>query len=283
MELVHNVPACTLCGSDSAQLVNTLKEKPAKETDFGIPDGDYLRMIYQCSTCSVYFSRHALLADGLYSSRYNEATYARDLLTTYKRIRALPEAESDNKQRVRRVVEFHAKSGKPPNESHMLDVGSGLCVFLAEMSEHGFHCHAVDPDKNAVAHAIRHAGVEHGHAGVLGDFDPNGRLFDVITFNKVLEHVVDPIRLLKLSASFLMNRGFVYLELPDGEAALRHDDIERREEFYIEHETTFTQESTRWLIRQAGLQVAMLQSIHEPSDKYTVYAFATLRDADDEG
>jgi four helix bundle protein len=90
------------------------RQKPPRETDFGIPPDEYLRGIYQCETCKVYFSRHDMLNGDLYASRYNEATYQRDLLTTFNRIRALPEAESDNKQRVNRVIRFHETKGTGP-------------------------------------------------------------------------------------------------------------------------------------------------------------------------
>ena len=39
--------------------------------------------------------------------------------------------------------------------------------------------------------------------------------FDLISFNKVLEHVKNPIMLLKSSKRFLNENGIVYIEVPD--------------------------------------------------------------------
>ena len=44
--------------------------------------------------------------------------------------------------------------------------------------------------------------------------------FNIITLNKVLEHVKNPIEILKNTHFWLLEKGFVYIELPDGEAAI---------------------------------------------------------------
>lgn len=270
------MPTCKLCGADNANLVRTLRRRPPHETEFGIPVDAYVRDIFQCMTCSVFFTQHGLLDGDFYSSNYNEATYQRDLVSTYERIRQLPESTSDNKLRVRRVAEYHALTGKSHDGSLVLDVGSGLCVFLAELKELGFQCHAIDPDPLAAEHARTRANVDYAFAGTLDAFPLTDVRYDIISLNKVLEHVDDPIRLLSMATRLLTPTGFVYLELPDGDAALAHGSVYDREEFYIEHETVFTEASTLWLLERAGLRALEMQSIHEPSDKYTIYAFSSL-------
>ena len=42
----------------------------------------------------------------------------------------------------------------------------------------------------------------------------NSKKFDLISFNKVLEHVKNPIMLLKSSKRFLNENGIVYIEVP---------------------------------------------------------------------
>ena len=41
------------------------------------------------------------------------------------------------------------------------------------------------------------------------------RKFDLITFNKVLEHIANPRQLLKHATSLLNKNGVVYVEVPD--------------------------------------------------------------------
>ena len=62
-------------------------------------------------------------------------------------------------------------------------------------------------------------------------------------FNKVLEHVLDPILMLNHAKNFLNYKGLIYLELPDCENAWLHTDNALREEFFIEHHHGFSKKS----------------------------------------
>ena len=98
--------------------------------------------------------------------------------------------------------------------------------------------------------------------------------FDVKRF-KFTKEMCEALREAEKNAAkkLLNNRGVIYLELPDGDTALKYGDIINREEFYIEHHTVFNENSARLLAQKAGLKVLEIKSVHEPSDKYTLYAF----------
>ena len=98
--------------------------------------------------------------------------------------------------------------------------------------------------------------------------------YEAITFNKVLEHVADPVAMLAKSKDLLTDGGFVYVELPDGEEAAK--DGSEREEFAIDHIHIFSLDSTVLLARKAGFEVMSVERLQEPSTKYTLRAF--LRD-----
>lgn len=272
-----NEPAfgrCVLCGGSAAELVAEVTSRPPGETDFGIDDSAYLRRIYRCRACGVFLNRHGMLADGFYVEEYHQATYGSDLMERFRRIMALPDAESDNKRRVARVSEFLAREGRRPEDTAVLDVGSGLAVFGAEMKARGFSCVCLEPDIHAARHAIEHAGVDEAHPDAFEDYRPERR-FDLVTFNKVLEHVDDPISMLSKALECVEQDGSIYVEVPDGEAAARADGgIVNREELYIEHVTAFDPTSLEYLVENAGFSVQELKSVHEPSDKFTLYAFA---------
>lgn len=263
---------CYLCGGGELELIAHIGQRPLGETDFGVPADGYRRQIRRCRTCAVFCNFHQMLGDRIYTHAYNAVTYNHDLYENYKRIRSFPEERSDNKQRVRRVIEFNKRMGCTPATTRVLDVGSGLCVFLGELKERGFTCYCVDPDPLSVEHALEHASIDGGYAGTLDSYRTDQR-FDLITFNKVLEHVPDPVRMLSLAKPLLAFGGSIYLELPDGEAAFMNGGAVDREEFYIEHFTIFTPKSLEYLCRATGLRCSESGQIHEPSDKYTLYAF----------
>jgi SAM-dependent methyltransferase len=145
-------------------------------------------------------------------------------------------------------------------------------VFLQRMKEEGWECTALDPDERAVEHARRHVGVR----AIRGDFlsAPQLSLYDLITFNKVLEHVADPIAMLQKSRQHLRPGGVVYVEVPDGEAAAVEGS--GREEFFIEHVCVFSLTSLRLLVTRAGFATQCIERVHEPSGKYTLRAFLQL-------
>jgi 2-polyprenyl-3-methyl-5-hydroxy-6-metoxy-1,4-benzoquinol methylase len=212
----------------------------------------------------------------LYDGAYVDSTYGEDgIRRTFDRIVSLDPSKSDNVGRVNRVSAFGAArfAGKTPPPT-VLDVGSGLCVFLYRLKqETGWDCTALDPDPRAARHAERVAGVK----AVCADFmrDRHDGTYDAITFNKVLEHVLDPVAMLAAAKPLLERGGFVYIELPDAAAAGR--DSYSREEFFIDHHHAFSLESMRLLAEQAGFATLEAEALREPSGKYTLRAFLAPR------
>lgn len=254
------------------KLVSEITEKPANETDLEIVPGEYNRQICVCGNCGVYNNFHDYDFSDFYSGQYNKMTYANKISDTFNRIRNLPDNKSDNKQRVKRIVEFCSNEKIDLTKTKVLDVGSGLCVFLAELKNYGFKCYCVDPDELSVDHAINNAKVDGSFCSEFGDMKTDTK-FDIITFNKVLEHVKDPLPLLDKAREYLNDDGFVYIEVPDASGALAAGTIRQREEFFIEHFTIFTEKALKVLAEKAGYQCIIDRSIHEPSDKFTLYAF----------
>lgn len=249
------------CGGQFLSRAFEYREPPAGETRFPI-EGAYYREVLRCGACGHFVSHHDL--GDLYSRDYVDATYGDGLRESFERIVALPPERSDNHRRVRRLLEFAG-----PEPRTVLDVGSGLCVFLAGLKEVGWPGTAVDPDPRAVAHAREVVGVE-AVCGDIMELDGLGR-FDVVAFNKVLEHVEDPVTMLERSRRFLARGGFVYLEVPDGDAAAAEGP--EREEFFIEHFHVFSPASLALLAGRAGFSPLRLDRIREPSTKFTLAAF----------
>jgi hypothetical protein len=247
---------------------------PVGEAAFAFAGG-YRRVYRQCGLCRHYFSSHSMDMSALYSGRYLDATYgdADGLRRNFARIVALPPAQSDNQGRVRRVLDFAASWPSLRRPPKLLDIGSGLAVFPHGMKAAGWDVTALDPDPRAAAHARDTVGV----AAIAGDFmaiDPSslGR-YDAISLNKVLEHVEAPVAMLARTAAFLSERGFVYVELPDGEAAAEEGG--GREEFFIDHHHVFSAASVALLAERAGFRPVTIERLREPSSKYTLRVFLT--------
>jgi SAM-dependent methyltransferase len=269
---------CGLCGSTEAQLCATIASRPAGEVDYHIAPDRYYRRIFRCERCGVFFNDHSSLPQSFYEGAYNQASYGTGFLARYEAILALPAERSDNKQRAARLHSFLEGRGWTPQRTRVLDIGAGLCVFPAEMLRHGYRTYAIDPDPQVVRHALEVVKVEQAWAGSVEKL-PAGESFDLVTLNKVLEHVQRPLDGLRSVRSVVSRQGgVVYVELPDGEAAAAESFIDRSE-FYVEHLTAYGPQSIRWLVEQAGLRVIEISRLREPSGKYTIFAIAE-RDAD---
>jgi SAM-dependent methyltransferase len=256
------------CDGRELELVHTYAAPPEGETRFPFAEGGYRRELVHCRACDHFVSRHAMAVGGLYESGYVDATYGDRMAEAFERVLTLPPNRSDNAGRVARVLAFAGERlGDRP--ATVLDVGSGLCVFLARLKEAGWKGTALDPDPRAVEHARSVVGVD----AVEGDYltvEDLGR-FDVVTFNKVLEHVEEPVSMLARARTHVTGGGFVYVEVPDGLAA----SVEGfgREEFFIEHHHVFSPASLAQLAARAGFSPLRIERLREPSTKYTLAAF----------
>ena len=96
----------------------------------------------------------------------------------------------------------------------------------------------------------------------------------MVTFNKVLEHVVAPVDMLAHGRAFAKREGFVYVELPDAAATAEGPG---REEFFIDHHHVFSPASHAMLMERAGFTLLALERLREPSGKFTLRAFAAPR------
>jgi SAM-dependent methyltransferase len=277
--LQASLPLHCPCGADRFVSVHMYFQAPSGEVAFPRASAEYRRELFRCSLCGHFISVHDMHSAHQYSGQYVDATYgdAAGVRRTFERIIGLPPGRSDNAGRVRRVQELardHLTAAAGPRT--VLDVGSGLCVFLHGMKAAGWQGTALDPDPRAAQHAREVVGVD----AICGDWMTTAidRKFDLVSFNKVLEHVLDPVAMLRRTADVLAPGGGVYLELPDGEAAAPpHGEGFGREEFFIEHHHVFSLASVSLLAEKAGFSALSVERLREPSTKYTLRAFLRLR------
>lgn len=265
-----------LCGSHDLQLIHTFRAPSPAEVRFSFAQGTtYERQLFQCKACRHFISVHEMDDGRLYHGEYVASNYGDDLKKNFDRINNLPPGKSDNVARVQAIASFAGSwfsSHAGPDVPRILDVGSGLCVFLNRVkNELGWICTAIEPDLRACEHARSVVGID----VIQGDFIRTdvGKRFDVVTLNKVIEHVKDPIAMLNRARTVVQPSGFIYLEVPDGEKAILDADGALREEFTIDHPHVFSAASLNIALVRAGLSSYLVERLREPSGKYTLRAF----------
>ncbi len=95
----------------------------------------------------------------------------------------------------------------------LLDVGCGDGSFLGLARACGWKVVGLDPDPKAVTNAAK-LGLT-VYEGGIEYFEGESELLDVITLNHVIEHVHDPVKVLKTCYALLKPRGQLWLETPN--------------------------------------------------------------------
>lgn len=266
---------CTICQCENISLKFTVtREDPYAAAVF--KDRSVPAEYGICSRCGCMFQTNAQDFDKAYASGeyYGVDTptpesYAR----RFKKIISLPKENSDNVQRVRRIKSFLTKFQMEKNrKKRVLDMGAGLGVFLHEFLEKGWQGTAVEPDPEACVHLhqvlagtrVHQADTNH----LPRDLNKN---FDLLTFNRVLEHIENPVLALTKVIPLLVPGGWIYVEVPD--VLSFYEDGPGNEAFGHGHYTVHSPGSLALTAQAAGLVLMHLDRVTEPSGKYTLYGF----------
>ena len=240
--------------------------KPKDEKPFKI-NGPYSREFNECTKCKHMFAKHNFSINKVYSKEYLNLVY-KDEFGIEKRfnyINNLPISLSDNKKRALRIHNFFLKKKR----LKLMDVGSGIGLFMNEMKKKNWSVSGIELDDRYVDYCKKKHNLKVRNISL--NLLPNINKFDLITFNKVLEHLKSPYKLLKQAVLRLKKNGIIYVEVPHTAATKKG---KYRQEFGLEHFHVFSKISLSNMISKSGLAVIDIKSILEPSGKYTIFVFA---------
>jgi SAM-dependent methyltransferase len=284
-DLCHQAGLCPLCGGALRDDLLTITQPDRFELAVGVEAAGYRRVWRECGGCGAAINQNDVDVTRklqAVAKNYYEIDLGSSIGAKYQRVMNLPEAQSDNAGRTRRVIEkyldLRKKQKWPQSDAiRVADVGAGTGVFLAKArqvcAEKGVTLEAVaiEPDPIAAAH-LRTLGIARVYEGLL-DEKFSETEFDLVTCNKVIEHIEDPVPALEQGRRILNERGgLIYVEVPDVQT-VRHrpatDNI-----LGALHHHLFDLNSLDRLFRRAGLVPVDIQRIVDPSGKLTVFGFA---------
>jgi len=269
---------CPICDSQSRELLFFYNSPPEGELSMNIAEQQYERRVIYCKFCGHCSNHFGSQIEDLYSRRYTDVVYGdlAGLEASFHRIRSLPPHNSDNYGRTEFVCEavtdHFLNAGRERQTLRLLDVGAGIGIFVYEMTSRGFSCVALDPDTRNCQHIEQSLGVNVIHSNYEEFFSEIQ--FDIISFNKILEHVRFPSKLLNHAYGQLTENGVVYVEVPDATSAKELGG--NREEFFSDHFHIFSMRSAIQLISQCGFRIISALRLREPSGKFTIRIFAKI-------
>ena len=154
----------------------------------------------------------------------------------------------------------------------ILDVGAGLGIFPYKLKSKIFKdIYLIETDSINIDFLKNYLNFKNSFK------NPNNInkkiLFDLITLNKVIEHVPNPSNFLKRYIKKLKKNGYIYIEVPDVDAKFDKMGY-NREEFFIEHHHVFSKKSLELMVKTLNLKIVKLEKLIEPSSKYTIACIA---------
>jgi SAM-dependent methyltransferase len=201
------IPACLLCASSGTEAVEALTGRQLralwKELGFtfssaawGSINEDFCVRRHGCRNCGFSFFDPALAGN---------ATFYREL--------EHPDYFSATRDEFARTLKF----ARQRSLTRVLDVGCGSGAFLDLARQAGCQTFGVELNPSAAASSRAK-----GHTvfdRLLQDLhkDDFGGALDLITFFQVVEHVPDPVGLLKDSVHFLNPGGYIAVAVPSSE------------------------------------------------------------------
>lgn len=200
--------ACVICGAETTEVLPQVVD-----TRFGVP-GEYV--ICRCSVCGLEQTLPRPLPDDLkqmYETYYN---FGGERGTTYTRLREWFFASW--LYRIWLTLDgdgsFHTRKGR----GRLLDIGCNEGRGLKIYRRNGFSPEGLELNPRA-AKVARSAGFA-VHETLLEDFHP-AAAYDVAVLSNVLEHSLDPRRMLQDVARILKPEGQVWISCPNNESWLR--------------------------------------------------------------
>lgn len=233
-------PRCIVCGGANTEPVLTLHDVPTLpnqlcttvDEGLGVARGDLT--LRCCSDCSHMFNSSFDPECLEYDATYENSLHFSDVFQSWITERAS-----------RLVADHHLDGGVAA------ELGSGPGNFLELLCQAGMsRGRGFDPSFDPA----RLAAVEHRSVEVSADpFPTDGSLVaDLVCSRHVLEHLVDPVGLIRDSMNALRDGGVVYHEVPNGDLMIR--DLALWDLVY-EHVSYFTAASLQRLCHDADLEI----------------------------
>lgn len=256
--------ACLLCGASRYEVLLAYDRPDAYEMAAGVGGDGYARHWVRCAGCGFHYARYSRdpdVLDRIYVSAYRDEAAAwrrHSIEETFRRIVALPPEESETWARIDWIkAELRALAaadllGWGPGPHRLLDIGgaTGVFAYLFQDGDASWRANVVDPSSDG-----RFLEAEHGIRYLDQAYAPGafGERFHLASLVFVLEHLADPIAILRHVKADLSPGGLVYIKVPDSLAFGRKpadDDI-----FNACHLWMFSPESLSRALQEADLEL----------------------------
>ena len=167
------------------------------------------------------------------------------------------------------------------NKAEILDVGCGWGLALQFFKKKGYDCYGFDPAKEAVEYGCK-KGLKIKHAGLksLDVFD--GKKFDIISLFNVLEHMSDPVEVIKQIKKIIKKNGILVIDVPNefNEFQLSGRDTHKLNDWWIappNHLNYFSRDSLVNLLEKFDFEVKICEASF-PLEMFLLFCYNYVKD-----
>jgi len=235
------VHPCRVCGSSqTSRWKSRTLEGELEPDDLRISDSRYgvTLELWRCSDCGFVFA---------------PAGDVEDLMGLYERLTDPGYAESQESRILQMRWLLKEALEDKPEAADLLDIGAGTGLLVREARALGLDAVGVEPSAWLVEHAGQSNGVD-----VLQGVYPHpalaGRRFDLVLLIDVIEHVADPLQLLRDCRAALKPDGLLVLVTPDISSVAAKLLPKRWWHFRLAHVCFFDKKSFARAAANAGLE-----------------------------
>ena len=232
------VEACNLCGGTRFVVV-THRDR------YGFPSP-----ASACADCGLVFLSRVMTA-GAYGEFYN-GTY-RPLVSAYHgRLIDAKSIQDEQREYARERAALLAPYIQGAGLRSLLDIGGSTGVVAHHLSQlFGLDATVIDPAPLEVEEA-RALGLE-TVTGLVEDYEPDGRRFDMVGLFQTVDHLLDITRTLAIMRSLIHPLGMLFVDIVDFRAAyLRNWSVE--EAVKVDHPYYLTEDTMIAYLRRAGFE-----------------------------
>ena len=254
---------CKICNDKKIKIVKVFKKKNKGENLFGLEKRkNYYRSLLKCE-CGHYYNLHkySKFLEKVYKKNYSDYSH-KDIENKFQSI-------LKNKKKSSNLKRVNFLKDRIKKKYQILDVGSGFGIFPFEMKNRGFKVDCIESDKNMIEF------LKKKNLNLISNdiykIKKIKKKYDLITFNKVIEHfeLNDIKKILKNYKLLLKKNGKIYIEVPDSAASIEGFN---RQEFFLEHFNIFSLKSLNLFLKKLNFKILYLKNLYEINKKYTIRA-----------
>ena len=265
---------CNICFCNKFTYIFSIKKRDKYEIAAGVESKNFSRKILLCKICgsiNLVKKKTDLLKFNKIDNKYYNITLKNQIKKKFDFVRSLPKTSSINFYRVRRITNL-IKLNFKNDLIDTIDIGSGTGIFLYELSKQlkskkiKTNNYALDTDPNSFSFLKKLNFIKK----CFDNLSKVNKKFDLITLNKTLEHVYNPVQLLRRLKKILKKDGLLYIEVPDNSNI---NQVKKNDPVYMSlHHNFYSPDSFVFLANKLGLNLLYLKKINELDKKYSIYA-----------